>query len=152
MLFKSPNLSRAVFGHSCFPESFCKEPPSSSYSCRCHHSDPPENVCLKCVFLLLLEVGGSRGGKSGGHCRSLPNHFECLSMKHSLQPSDHPDTPPSRSPEAELLIVSGEPSADTEIVLSLVTLVATTGTTFSDSRGQDLPYFMKCGSWLLSIW
>ena len=100
----------------------------------------------KCVSRLrslpfLLEDRGFGRGVSGGCSRSLPDDFEFLPSKPSVISFTHssmsrnrlPDAVcRTRPPEAELMLVSPEPSADTEITSSLVAPGAIIGANLSD--------------------
>ena len=75
-----------------------------------------------CFLSFLLHGRGFGGGVSGGCSRSLPDNLE-LSTKPSVKTSNHSRMSRNllsdavyrtRSPEAELLLVSAEPSAGTE--------------------------------------
>ena len=107
-----------------------------------------------CFLPLLLEGGGVGRCFSGGCSRSHPGDFESLSTKPSVNCASHSGTfrnrlPDAvcrtRSPEAELLLVSAEPTADTETFSYLVTLGAAYGTKLSDLQGIISPSLFKFG-------
>ena len=119
-------LSRVVDGHLDFQGSCCEVPSSFSSACRFLNWDPSFGKCANrlCVSFL-LEGRGSGRSVSRGCSRSLPDDFEFVSTKPSVNSSDHsggmsrhrsPDAVcRTGSPDAELLLVSAESSADTEI-------------------------------------
>ena len=81
-------------------------------------------------FPPVLLKGSGFGGVSGGCSGSLPDDFEFLSTKPAWNSFGHSTMSRNRSsdavcrtgsPEAELLLVSADLSADTEITSSLVT-------------------------------
>ena len=112
------------------------------------------------VFAFLLE-GTSLGlGVSTGCSRSLLDDFVLPFTKRSVnsynqsgmrRSRSHDAVCRTRSPEAELRLVSGEASADSEMSSSLVTLGATIGTNLSGLQGLMLPFFKQVGDRCFNI-